>query len=214
MPWFKVDDQWARHDKVRRASKDARTLWLMAGVEAAAKKTDGHVAAHHLKDSAYLADLRNARAAAASLVDVGLWHDSATVRSCPRCKRIAGEIPEGAFYFHDWADYQPLKDDRSTPLATLRDRRKKQLHRDRGLIEKILERDGTQCRYCRVRVDWSDRRGRAGGTYDHVDPDGDNALDNVVVACRRCNELKSDRTPDEAGMPLLDPPDFGTARDA
>jgi 5-methylcytosine-specific restriction endonuclease McrA len=72
----------------------------------------------------------------------------------------------------------------------------------------VKTRDRSLCRYCGVRVNWADKRGAAGATYDHVDPDGDNTRENLVVACRRCNGRKKDRTPEQAGMPLLRP---GTA---
>ena len=43
-------------------------------------------------------------------------------------------------------------------------------------------------------------------TRDHVMPvsrGGKNGWSNVVSACRRCNSHKADKTPEEAGMPLL-----------
>lgn len=43
-------------------------------------------------------------------------------------------------------------------------------------------------------------------TRDHVIPSSRGGKDiwtNVVTACRRCNNAKDDRTPEEAGMPLL-----------
>lgn len=43
-------------------------------------------------------------------------------------------------------------------------------------------------------------------TFDHVIPrsrGGPSTWMNIVPACRRCNERKADRTPSEAGMPLL-----------
>lgn len=69
----------------------------------------------------------------------------------------------------------------------------------------VKTRDRSLCRYCGERVNWTDKRGALGATYDHVDPDGDNTRDNVVVACRKCNGRKRDRTPAQAGMPLLTP---------
>lgn len=73
----------------------------------------------------------------------------------------------------------------------------------------VRQRDRSLCRYCGVRVTWSnDHRSGTSGTFDHVDPDGENTLDNLVVACRRCNGRKKDRTPEQAKMPLLKP---GTA---
>lgn len=43
-------------------------------------------------------------------------------------------------------------------------------------------------------------------TYDHVLPrsrGGATSWENIVAACRPCNFNKADRTPSEAGMPLL-----------
>ncbi|RDI30224.1 HNH endonuclease [Rhodococcus sp. AG1013] len=50
-------------------------------------------------------------------------------------------------------------------------------------------------------------RGRTGArTVDHVFPrsrGGGDTYDNLVAACADCNGRKADRTPEEAGMPLL-----------
>lgn len=59
-------------------------------------------------------------------------------------------------------------------------------------------RDGFACRYCGVRG--------VRLTVDHVLPQsrgGANSYENCVSACVRCNNKKADRTPEEAGMPLL-----------
>ena len=67
----------------------------------------------------------------------------------------------------------------------------------------ILVRDGYTCQYC----------GRVQGgnalTLDHVMPrsrGGGNTWENLVACCTRCNNLKADRTPEEAGMELLKRP--------
>lgn len=65
-------------------------------------------------------------------------------------------------------------------------------------------RDGDQCRYCRAWVDFKLRKGRHRGTYDHPDPAD---RDTFVVCCGDCNSRKAKRTPEQAGMPLLPPPD-------
>lgn len=61
----------------------------------------------------------------------------------------------------------------------------------------ILRRDGHRCQYC----------GRADATLtvDHVQPvsrAGEDTWENLVCACVNCNNKKSDRTPEEARMPL------------
>ncbi|UNC16235.1 HNH endonuclease (plasmid) [Acidiphilium multivorum] len=50
-------------------------------------------------------------------------------------------------------------------------------------------------------------------TFDHVIPrsrGGPSTWMNIVLACRPCNEHKADRTPAEAGMPLLVKPHHPT----
>lgn len=93
---------------------------------------------------------------------------------------------------------------RESVAGTERDHRARQteLYRDRGLRDLIKARDGDRCRYCGGPVDWSNRRGPNGATYDHVDPYGGNTLENVVVACHRCNSAKGNRTPEDVGMSL------------
>lgn len=60
----------------------------------------------------------------------------------------------------------------------------------------VLRRDQHRCQYCATTKRL---------TLDHVIPRSKGGLhtwDNVVAACQRCNSLKGDRTPAEAGMPL------------
>jgi 5-methylcytosine-specific restriction endonuclease McrA len=62
----------------------------------------------------------------------------------------------------------------------------------------ILERDEHICQYC----------AKKGNTVDHVIPrsrGGSSAPTNLVCACLSCNQKKADRTPAEAGMPLIHP---------
>lgn len=67
----------------------------------------------------------------------------------------------------------------------------------------VFLRDGFRCQYC----------GEKGTldtlTRDHVVPrcrGGQTSWENVVTACRGCNERKDDRTPEQARMPLLSKP--------
>ncbi len=62
----------------------------------------------------------------------------------------------------------------------------------------ILRRDGHRCQYC--------GRGDVPLTMDHVHPrsrSGEDAWENLVAACVKCNNKKGDRTPEEAEMPLM-----------
>lgn len=100
---------------------------------------------------------------------------------------------------------QPPVETWSDDVLRARWQRRKALARMSELCQAIKARDRHLCAYCGQRVNWADKKGRLGGTYDHVDPDGENTLDNVRVACRHCNGKKKDRTPEQAGMPLYRP---------
>lgn len=67
----------------------------------------------------------------------------------------------------------------------------------------VFKRDNYTCCYCSKMVRLNDL------TIDHViprDKGGENSWRNCVAACFTCNNKKSNRTPDEAGMPLLKKP--------
>ena len=62
----------------------------------------------------------------------------------------------------------------------------------------ILDRDEFTCQYCNKRAT----------TVDHVVPrgqGGSSSPTNLVAACLHCNQKKGNRTPEQAGMPLLRP---------
>ncbi|MBI4559443.1 MAG: HNH endonuclease [Candidatus Hydrogenedentes bacterium] len=76
-------------------------------------------------------------------------------------------------------------------------------HEVRFSRHSIFERDRNTCQYCGKRFP------RTQLTVDHIIPQsrgGGHTWDNLVLACLSCNVGKADRTPDEAGMPLLKRP--------
>lgn len=67
----------------------------------------------------------------------------------------------------------------------------------------ILLRDHNICQYCQTVFPPQEL------TLDHVIPKargGDSSWDNLVACCRRCNNRKGNKTPEEAGMRLLKRP--------
>jgi 5-methylcytosine-specific restriction endonuclease McrA len=65
----------------------------------------------------------------------------------------------------------------------------------------IIKRDGHTCQYC--------GENHAQMTVDHVIPKiygGQDSWENLVCACIRCNNIKGNRTPEQAGMRLLKKP--------
>lgn len=69
------------------------------------------------------------------------------------------------------------------------------------LKQKILRRDNFRCRYCGT--------ARADLTIDHVIPTSRGGHPekkaNLVACCFKCNQLKANMTPEEAGMPIIGP---------
>lgn len=67
----------------------------------------------------------------------------------------------------------------------------------------VLERDGRKCGYCLAPAT----------TWDHIVPSSRGGADswlNSIAACLKCNSKKANRTPEEAGMPLLFQPTVPT----
>jgi 5-methylcytosine-specific restriction endonuclease McrA len=65
---------------------------------------------------------------------------------------------------------------------------------------RIYMRDKFRCQYC------GEKKSVPELTLDHIFPrsrGGDNSPLNIVTACIKCNNRKSNRTPEEARMPLL-----------
>ncbi|MGW3608960.1 hypothetical protein ACWD6N_03575 [Micromonospora sp. NPDC005163] len=89
MTWFKVDDSFYDHPKAFDATDAAIALWLRAGTWSARNLTDGFVPTGMLARLSTGGD-----AAAGELVVRGLWKKA-----------------RGGYRFHDWADYQPTKEE-------------------------------------------------------------------------------------------------------
>jgi 5-methylcytosine-specific restriction endonuclease McrA len=184
------------HPKIRRLTSEAFRLYMRAVFYAFRCRTDGFVDEAMLRE---LATLRRWRRLVDDLRDAALIHEVS-----------------GGYEIHDYLDHQPTKQE-VAEIVEKHNRRQRQwarakaLERNRTLRRLIRKRDGDHCRYCGVSVNWRDRRGTEGATYDHVDPDGDNSLENLVVACRGCNAAKQDYPLETCGL-VLRPPPNGTGQ--
>lgn len=97
MTWFKADDAFWRHRKVRKLGKDklpAAGLWVLAGTwctdNIATSTLDGWIPAEAVE--AWDPRLRYAK----RLVDVGLWHE-------------VEHEGEAGYRYHDWSEFQRTK---------------------------------------------------------------------------------------------------------
>lgn len=177
MPWFKVDDGFAFHRKAIKAGNVAVGLWARAGSWSAQQLTDGEIPAE-------IIPLFGATAEDAErLVKAELW-----------------DRTDAGYVFRGWNEYQPSKGEVEANRFASRERQS--VFRNPELRQAVRDRDGDFCRYCGQQVQFTDRRGALGGTYDHVEPKGGTVLENLVVCCRGCNARKGRRTPKQAGMEL------------
>lgn len=65
----------------------------------------------------------------------------------------------------------------------------------------IIKRDSNKCQYCGKKA--------VAMTVDHIIPKsrgGTESWENLTTACVQCNNIKGNRTPEEAGMKLLSKP--------
>lgn len=199
--WFKVCDKFHANKKARRLRRShgtkrrdasAHGVWVQAGSWSGDNLSDGFVPEEVVES--FDDDWREI---AERLVEAGLW--------------VSDEVDgEPGWRFVHWSEFN---DEHET---VMRDRQYKKmrtaLQRDTALITAIKRRDKDRCRYCGTQVNWRAHRGPAAATYDHVKPladGGTNVLDNVVVACKGCNDRKNRRTLREAGMRLLAPGSMG-----
>lgn len=173
---FSFDDAWDNGPEVTRAGTAAFGLYCRCGAWSARNLQDGFVPQE-------IAAAYGSPEWIQKLLVAGLW-----------------ETCEGGYQMPHFLDRNP-----SAGAVQARRKsaaRRQALVRDPALRQAVRDRDGDACRYCGTRVRWTDRKSVRGGTYDHVDPDGPLAVDNLVVSCRACSSRKAERTPSEAGMTL------------
>jgi len=102
MVWFKIDDGFWSHPKVLELSDAALALWTRAGSYCAGHLTDGEVKRSTLRVLGADHD------AAVELVMAGLWDETST-----------------GWAFHDWAEYQPTREQVLAERAAATERKRK-----------------------------------------------------------------------------------------
>lgn len=122
---------------------------------------------------------------------------------CDHCPR--GRVLPGELYVDGWDEWQEGDVTVRDRVASIRERRGESTPvpgairtANYRLRMRVFERDNHTCRYCGAADyprDWL--------VAEHVDPKGATDETNLVTACRPCNKRKGDRTPEQAGMPLL-----------
>jgi 5-methylcytosine-specific restriction endonuclease McrA len=195
--WGKLSDTLHSHPKWTGLSVDGKAMWATAVSYCSAHLTNGDVSAvEHLPVIAMEtfgmtpSALRKAQKAAQELVQRRLW-----------------ELRPEGWRFHDWKDCNPTA--QQVKQKKKKDRRRSDLHRTtegKAIKAAVYARDGLWCRYCGIETRPGHNRSSDGRTLDHIDPEGANSLENVVVSCNYCNGRKWECLPEAAGMTLRDPP--------
>lgn len=213
MTWVRHSDKTHRDEALHLAGRDGKLLWYDAMGECAAHDDgagrDGVLTMPMVRAAAVLSEPVLAyKRLTPKLVDLGLWHDVETVGACEDCMAHGGDkLHPTQFLIHQWWEHLLTSAGKRDGIVREHETRGKRLDRHPALTAMIRKRDRDLCRYCGILTTWNgDRRSKTAGTYDHKDPFGGNSLANVVVACRKCNGVKKDRTPEQAGMVLLPEP--------
>jgi 5-methylcytosine-specific restriction endonuclease McrA len=187
MPFGRLHEEAAGEAKLLILSDGAWRMWGMGLIYCQKNLTDGFI---------------DERAIATWGIKAKPWRriTDELCREQVKDRAPLWERVDGGFKVHDYLQWN---DSKAQILASRQvSKTRRQLYGDVELLAAIRERDGSACRYCGRDVNWRDRRGPGGATYDHVDPAAGNTLENVVVACRGCNSSKGPRTLQECGMVL------------
>lgn len=79
--------------------------------------------------------------------------------------------------------------------------------RDPGLMVPVRLRDGDNCRYCGVLVEWRGKKSHKSAEPDHREPGQAATVETLVVSCRRCNGARQDNPQWDDDHPLRPAPE-------
>lgn len=183
MTWMKIEDSLPEDPQSIEIGEDACWLFVCAIAYCSRNLTDGKLPKNVVPR---LTSKRNVAALTKKLLAIGWLREEG-----------------GEYVVVNYLKYQRSK------AEVVQDReyarRRTALNANPELSKAIKTRDHNRCRYCGVPVNWRDRRGPTGGTYDHIVPitaGGQETMENIVVACRRCNSAKGARPLAESGLSL------------
>lgn len=187
MGWFRLECNFSDHPKVSKVGLYGEALFVRSIGYASEHETDGFIPVGVVRRIAWdIEQYISVTCVIESLVSAGLWHEA-----------------DGGYEIHDYLEYQESKS--MIEAKRVKNNTRQALNRDIPMMQAIRTRDNDRCRYCGRVVNFNDRRSTVGGTYDLIEPDGGNYVDNLVVACRGCSIRKEQKTPEQASMRLLAP---------
>jgi 5-methylcytosine-specific restriction endonuclease McrA len=188
MPWIRLSDDYFDHPKFSSLSDGAFRLWHEGLAYCRKFQTDGLIPTTVMRRLRSYSPKRMRELMTPWMAEMNpLWDP----------------IQDVGVKVHDYLDWNLSKEEEQQQREESKQRMA--LSRDPEIRRALRSRDGNNCRYCGRVVSWTDRRGPAGATYDHITPGAGSHIENLAVACRGCNSKKGRRTPDEAGMALRPP---------
>lgn len=195
MPWLRVGDNAATNPLVMAlalvSKSDERTQ----------NEVFGFVVRLATQSSAHMTDYR---------VDLGtaqLFGGSRTPLLLKQAVAAGLLVEHGRGASRSWAlvdDVEFLHMPSKAEVLWKRQRQKDS--KNESLTVPVRLRDGDECRYCSRIVNWNDRRGAGGGTYDHLEPGEIATVPTFVVCCSACNKSLSDLPTNERLELLRQPP--------
>lgn len=192
MPWFRVDDKFGEHPKVRaipRARRrNAMGLWILAGAWCALVTSDGHVPGYMVEE------LCAEDTDATELVRVGLWHSHG--HDCEDCAQP--NDPDG-YVMHGWAELQPTRAEVEAKRKADADRAQK--YRDRKRAEREAG-DPESTRHASVTRDEAERS-RSSVLPGPTRPDPA----RIPMVTEREDRYETSRASDATALPSLNPDD-------
>ncbi|HYQ67771.1 HNH endonuclease [Actinophytocola sp.] len=213
MAWLRIDDKMILSMKILgliddgvtgERAKDQRAaavgVWTMLLTWCSADGSNGFLP--HFVVDMYGTKRTLARLLRARFDRQPLLHTLGEDGQAPECRCLEGRAwpPDMQFALHDFLDRNPSRSEVDVQRA------KKAELRNAKLKQAVRDRDRDMCRYCGKHCAHSDRTSDDGLTFDHVDPEVADGINNLVVACRGCNNRKNKRTPEQADMALLPVP--------
>src|SRR5690349_9092836 len=123
------------------------------------------------------------------------WQVAIVKVVCDRIAEVVAEYPDKYIHTPSWTVKTP------SVIRLLKPVRRKKVVRFSRL--NIWLRDGGRCQYCGRKVTRNKMQ------FEHVLPQsqgGKTTWENIVASCHDCNQRKANRTPEQAGMPLLSKP--------
>lgn len=202
MPWLKVSDLFASHPMLMRlvtAKKaDERTINEVTGFIARL----GAGAAAHMTD--YRVDLGTAT----------MYGQARTEILLSQAVEVGLMTVEGRGKTRTWRIVEDGDLIHMRSKAEIEwERQQRRDVTDKKLTLNARRRDGDACRYCATPVDWKNRRGARGGTYDHLIPGRPATADTLVVSCKACNSSLGDLDVEARKERILPVPDHPLYQD-